>query len=285
MKIKICLIVLLLSLIKSILFAENIKILSFVPDTSHSLSNISPMKDSNGDLCAIVKIDIPIEGCKFDGFVVDSKFDKDSYILNISSQSKKITIKCPGLDTRIIDIGQFPEKKQLLPGGKYRVKVDLNETNKVDDNGNFVVINIIPNDLNNGILTIGDKSHDIKNGQVIDFLDYGQYTATASADGFQSKSETFNIIPDKTTTLDIYLNAESAKLIVECNTPESTIFINGKKKAKNTWQSSLPEGDYLVEVTKVGCQTYSEIIHLKKKETKNLTITLKEGGKYVIDNY
>ena len=258
------------------LFAEDIKVTYFSNDISGELSSISPIEDSNGDLCALVKIDLPIESCKFDGFIVDSKYDNGYYILNVSSQSRKIIIKCPGYDLATIDLSLFPNNKPLQSGEKYLIKVSLPDENTLEDNGNFAVINIIPDEIQNASLVIDNKTYEVKNGQVIDFLKYGQYTVTASAEGFQSKSESFSITPDKTTTVDIYLNSETAKLFVECDIAGSTIFINGDKKSKNSWQSSLSEGNYLVEVTRVGYKTYSEIIHLNKNETKNLTITLQE---------
>ncbi|WP_304407884.1 WG repeat-containing protein [Bacteroides acidifaciens] len=56
-------------------------------------------KDLNGFVCSLVKIQLPINGVKFEGNIIASQFDVNEYFVYLSPNSKMIAIKCPGYKT------------------------------------------------------------------------------------------------------------------------------------------------------------------------------------------
>ena len=53
-------------------------------------------KDLNGNICALVKVQIPEPGVKFEGNIIDAIYDISEYWVYLSSGSKQMQIKCPG---------------------------------------------------------------------------------------------------------------------------------------------------------------------------------------------
>ncbi|MCD8296454.1 MAG: hypothetical protein LUC88_02670, partial [Prevotella sp.] len=62
---------------------------------------IVPMqhKDNNGNICALVKIQLPVVGCKFEGNVIASSFEITEYWVYLSPGTKFLNIKCPNKPT------------------------------------------------------------------------------------------------------------------------------------------------------------------------------------------
>lgn len=52
--------------------------------------------DLNGNICALVKVQIPDQGVKFEGNIIESKYDVSEYWVYLSAGSKQMQIKCPG---------------------------------------------------------------------------------------------------------------------------------------------------------------------------------------------
>ena len=76
--------ILFLSLLLSIaqaIWARELKLEDFML-LPHDISARTDMReDYNGDKCALIKISLPIEGCRFEGGVIASGFDLNEYIL------------------------------------------------------------------------------------------------------------------------------------------------------------------------------------------------------------
>lgn len=58
---------------------------------------IAPMqqKDLNGNVCSLVKVQLPVIGCKFDGSIISTSFEISEYWIYLSPGAKQMNIKCP----------------------------------------------------------------------------------------------------------------------------------------------------------------------------------------------
>lgn len=99
-------------------------------------------KDLNGFICPLVKVQLPITGVKFEGNIVDVRFDVNEYLVYLSPNSKMIAIKCPGYKTLkvyfndyniscvvsksiyVLDVRTNNDVQHIVP--------DLKESNEVD---------------------------------------------------------------------------------------------------------------------------------------------------------
>lgn len=86
--------------------AQDLKVVSFE-------QRIEPMtipmqqRDLNGNICALVKVQLPTPGCKFEGNVIDYKFEVSEYWVYLSDGSHNLNIKCPGQPTLFVDFAEY----------------------------------------------------------------------------------------------------------------------------------------------------------------------------------
>lgn len=64
-------------------------------------------KDLNGNICSLVKIQLPVIGCKFEGSIIETKFDISEYWVYLSPGAKQLNIKCPNKNTCIIKFEKY----------------------------------------------------------------------------------------------------------------------------------------------------------------------------------
>lgn len=86
--------------------AENLEINFTVQDREIM---IEPMqrKDLNGEICALVKVKVPIKGCKFEGSIIESYFDVNEYWVFVKAGSKRIDIKLPNQETMVVVFNNY----------------------------------------------------------------------------------------------------------------------------------------------------------------------------------
>lgn len=98
--------------------AQSLKIINFERETM--AINVGVQKtDLNGNVCAIVKVQLPIAGVKFEGNIVGSEFDVNEYRVYLSPGSKKLTVKCPNFKPLQVEFSQFDNIKRLDSKGVY----------------------------------------------------------------------------------------------------------------------------------------------------------------------
>lgn len=79
--------------------------------------------DLNGNICALIKVQLPIIGCKFEGNVLDYFFDVTEYWVYMSQGSKQLNIKCPGNKTCVIIFANYGVP-DLVSKGIYTLCLD-----------------------------------------------------------------------------------------------------------------------------------------------------------------
>lgn len=115
------------------IYAQDLKVVEFYKD--NSTINIGVQKkDLNGRICALVKVQLPIAGVKFEGSVVESKFDINEYLVYMSSGSKKLAIKCPYTKPLSIDFCDISQINSVESKGVYVLSLEVtNNTSSTED--------------------------------------------------------------------------------------------------------------------------------------------------------
>lgn len=86
--------------------AQNLNVLSF-EESMEVMSAAMQKKDLNGFICPLVKVQLPVQGVKFQGNVVDVIFDVNEYLVYLSPNSKILAVKCPGFKTLKVYFGDY----------------------------------------------------------------------------------------------------------------------------------------------------------------------------------
>lgn len=105
-------------------YSQELKVVEFRKE--NSTINIGVQKkDLNGQLCALIKVQLPIAGVKFEGNVIDSKYDINEYLIFMSPNSKKLSIKCPQTKPLYINFTDVSAIEKLEPKGVYILELEL----------------------------------------------------------------------------------------------------------------------------------------------------------------
>lgn len=86
--------------------AQDLKIVSF-EQRSEPMTFPMQQRDLNGNICALVKVQLPTPGCKFEGNVIDYKFEVSEYWVYLSDGSHNLNIKCPGQATLFVNFAEY----------------------------------------------------------------------------------------------------------------------------------------------------------------------------------
>lgn len=82
-------------------------------------------KDRNGEICALLKVRLPIAGVKFEGNVIDYRFDVDEYLVYMSSGSRYLEIKCPNIKPLRVDFTDYTGIGKVSSKAVYALNIDI----------------------------------------------------------------------------------------------------------------------------------------------------------------
>ena len=85
----------LLCLLPMVAGAQELKVESFTEATMDIMDASMQKRDYNNEICAIVKVLIPLEGVEFEG-AFDYSFHTNEYWVYMSPGKKMLRVKCPG---------------------------------------------------------------------------------------------------------------------------------------------------------------------------------------------
>lgn len=207
------LVVIILSIISLSTQARDLKVESFSLLQNDISARINQSEDLNGDKCALIKISLPIEGCKFSGLVGNYEFDVNEYLVYVSPGTKQIKIKCPGFDTLEVDFSKYLHDEKIESLRTYRLIISDYDTLDIIQNpdGNMVVLDIYPKDNPDVIVKIDEKIQPIEDGKVSAFLWSGEHTFSVQCPGYSPYFDSFAVTKDKNTKLKVKLKSfESA---------------------------------------------------------------------------
>ena len=197
--------------------------------------------DNNGNPCAKIIIEAPIDGIEIEGSyivgdVVKSTGKYELYVATPKKQGRRITLLHDAYGS--LDIDLWTNDGALVGREAYRVKlkpiqddkfiVDMHgnridvEDKKVevivheDAGGQYLVMNVSPSDVT---VIIDNQFAKVENSGVTKFLNYGKHSYKVEHPMYEPKSGTFEIGNEK-VNLDIVLSPIFGYINVS-STPES----------------------------------------------------------------
>ncbi|MCM1141279.1 MAG: WG repeat-containing protein [Muribaculum sp.] len=89
--------------------------------------------DANGEECALLRMQLPVEGVLFEGSIVgDVSFKTNHYLIYMPYTSKRVKVLCPGFHSIMIEFSEFGTK--LESGNTYDIYCEL-RSNQTDEDG------------------------------------------------------------------------------------------------------------------------------------------------------
>ncbi|MCM1022378.1 MAG: SUMF1/EgtB/PvdO family nonheme iron enzyme [Muribaculum sp.] len=253
--------------------AQDLTIVDF-QSTMNPMTVEMQRRDFNNDICALVKVQLPVSGVTFEGNTVgDALFKTNEYWVYLTPGTKFLQVKCPGHYPLYIDFRDLGIESLV---GKHiyvlRLKAAVVPTGpqQTDAGANYLVLDVTPK---TGLsVRVDGQTQPVEDGMVRVYLKYGTHSYRIEADGYAPAEGNVEITSAGKTTKQVQLESVMAMLLVKPETPESSIFINDAMKGTGTWSGQLNPGLYRIEARKQGYQSRIENVELFQRDNKTLTI-------------
>ncbi len=261
----------------------------------HDISARTNMReDYNGDKCAMIKVSLPIEGCRFEGGVVNSEYDVNEYRLHVVAGTKKLRIKCPGFDTLEVVFSQYSDVTSVESLCTYALRIGGYEVmvgKEAKDPGvNYLIMYIDPEDVPGLTVKVNGEIRQVEDGEVALCLPYGEYSYIIEAPGYRQEKGKVTVTKGERGTVGISLQPTeevkdsepevpeegsgltSGQLTVRSQMPGVRLKVNQRDRGTDSWSGRLAPGSYVIEAKKEGFRPFSETITLAADEHKEFEI-------------
>lgn len=256
---------------KDLNLRNNISILGFKCLSNDITARVKePIKDQNGELCAIIKVVTKDKHIFFESDALGIRERKDQpgeIWLYVPHGAKWITIKHERFGIiRNYFYGESIEKAMV-----YELQLYVPEVKSTEQ---FLVMNFSPN---NAKIYINDVLQECnKKGSFSIQLPKGKYIYRVESPLYKVESSTFEIHSDQPTLLNVSLEPRFGFISVKSNKTKSDVFLNGKYVGKTPYKSdSLKFGIYQLRVESKSHISQERKIEIAANETSEFIFRLK----------
>lgn len=230
--------------------AQELKVKSAQLLQEDKTSELKQVKDGNGNLCAVIKIDA--DGLKDINFpnknqYVKYEYSDGEYLVYMPNLFYKLTLQNEQYLPLDIDF-----KKQFgirfRGGNTYLVKIDVPSNKKMTSSD--VYFNVTPPSAS---ITINDEPIEKhENGKYHMSAESGNYSYTVTAENYQPYHGSFSITSPTSKTMAIKLKPVQVNVGFKCNIDEAALYIDdinyGEISKDSVRHFLVPEGNHDVRV-------------------------------------
>ena len=248
-------------------------------------------RDYNNEICAIVKVLLPLEGVEFEG-AFDYSFHTNEYWVYMSPGKKMLRVKCPGRLPLMVHFDDFLGSgvmaktiyELLLSGYPVVETIPAQGTTMPageKETSHYLVLRVTPHNADVKIDGMGKQLD--SNGEGSFYLPKGTHTYSVTATGYASQTET--VVLNEKQTLDIRLESVMATLTLTCATDGVTFYVNGQQKGTGNWTGDMLADTYRVEARKDGHKSRSQTVTLTEKDKQTVAFPALEEitGRLCVD--
>jgi formylglycine-generating enzyme len=210
-----------------------------------------PLRDVNGDLCAILKIKTSVKGLSFKSIGYEKHDFRDGiYFVYLQNGTKNLTFIKTGYIT-------FPYyfPKKILGNNVYYMEVgEIKEDKKLED----ITINVEVDPKNSRLFVNGKDTE----GKSSVKISSGKHILRIEKDRFQTLTDTIEVNPER-TYFRYKLNRQvEASLTLNSDPSGADVYLDGIYFGKTPLSSSVPYSEYRLKLTKNGWEDLYENINL-----------------------
>lgn len=262
-------------LIASSLWAQNeFMVKSFTADPSDLAARTNPLKDTNGDACAIIKVSTDLKGLNFDSqqleYVQENQYD---YWLFVSPGTKFLEIMAQGMISLPYNIPIRIESSRV-----YRMVLTATGPAGLSATENTVQVTFRLN-LDKVYISHSGLAPLQTRGRNASFkLPSGQYTFRFSKSGYNDLTRTIALQEDQVVdiTLEQGQSTSGLKLpgivVITSDPAGADVFINDQKVGQTPYTDQLIAGKYNISLQKKYYHT--DLRTLDLSEGESITVPL-----------
>lgn len=113
----------------AVTYAQKLQVKSFEVLNRDLTARTQRVNDKSGNMCAAIKVALPIEGCKFEGNVIQQSYDVNEYLIYMPEGSKLLQLKCSGFETLQVELITTEGVIGVEAGVTYGLKLSGYENN------------------------------------------------------------------------------------------------------------------------------------------------------------
>lgn len=246
------------------ILAQDIEVKS-MKIVSTSSANAGARKDNNGAPSGLVRVQLKEPDAQFSGNVLGNvEYKNGEYWVYMATGSKRLDIKHPNYLPVTVIFADYGVKK-LASGTEYQMTTKANkEKAKAEPNKKgMAAIQITPS---NATLSIDGKPASPESGGLYTLsLPYGTHYYSVQYGNFAINNQMVKI--DKTPkTIKVDLTEYFAKLSIDCQEKDASIYINDELKGVGSCEEMVIPDKYVIRVEKDGYHPLSQTVTLEDNE-------------------
>jgi hypothetical protein len=260
-------------LLGSFVFSQNISVSSFRCLENDINARVSNIRDQNGELCALIILNTPVQGFEFGGCSIETTEQKTGEIwLFVSPGVKFITIKHRDLGS----LRNYPFPMSIKSGTTYEMVLKTAKITQIVEESVTEQYLIIKSNTENANIFINNEFEGAS--PVRKYLPIAkEHTYRVEAPLYHTESGSVKLNSEDKTTLQIDLKPAFGYLKVN-TTPENgaKISINGEFQEGSTPLTSkkLKSGVYSVQALKPMYKSAPVEVHVQDGKTTEVNINL-----------
>lgn len=266
--------VIILSILSLTASAQGIAVSSFAMDESDLTANQqgTTVFDQNGNKCALIRIQTTQKGFSFDvGSLGVSKVDDNKtgeIWVYVPAGVKKMDIRHQQLGSLLgyvfpVSIASARTYVMQLTTGTVHTVVEQ------DDGKTYLALTVTP--ANAVVLVDGVMQQLGADGSLVMRLSRGGHTYSVQAPGYAMQNGTVTLGMQKVSK-HIALESVMSRIILGCETPGASLYVNDVLKGTGSWNGTLSAGEYLLEARKEGYYSQKQSLTLGEKENRTVTL-------------
>lgn len=258
--------------------SAEIKVSSFAVSDGELTARTDPRRDRNDNLCALIRVAIPVQGVVFEGNVIDQFYHVNEYMVYMTAGTKMMRIRIPDQETLDLRFDAVSDIQALESGTTYSMKLDglqLPQSGQsiADPGGNYLILDIEPKNIGGLMVRIDGALKQVsEDGTVSGFYSYGPHRYEVEAEGYEPLSGSATVGKGERTRVGARLQSVQAWIDVVSAMPDAFISVNEQAKGRGSWSGTLAPGTYFIEASMPGYRSYKETVTLAKNETRTLKI-------------
>ena len=273
-----------LILLPQYILGQEMYVHSFSHMPSDLSAKVTPKNDTNGELCALVKVAFVEKDADFFGSVLKPvKRMSGIYWVYMPKGSYRLRVLHDSFLPLDIDFLSYPEVGKLESGETYelviKTKGGSNQSNSVK--GNFLILNVTPRNasvkVDGKVITINAK------GEAKTFLNNGTHSYSIEANGYFPVNEEV-VISGERVTRNISLQSNRPSLSITTTTAGTEIYVNEERKGVDSWSGNIDEGTCLIEGRKTGYKTHKMTAEINAKNNSvTIPALIKSVGSLIVN--
>lgn len=253
---------------------QDLTVKTFECRTTDLEAKVRPVKDLNGDDCALIRVYIAAEGCVFDGNIVgEPRVVQGEYRIYVPAGTRRLKISHP--EFLFLPLN-YEFQLKIESNKTYELRLQLPERSgpiKQALESQFLVMKVTPATatvlVDNMVRTLDEK------GGLFIELPFGEHSYQVVAPMYHTRRGSFTISGASRTELQVDLKPAFGTLKVSSTPSGATVMVDGEVKGTTPCTLSVESGERFVQVMSEGYIAYGENVTISDGVTLPLPVNLK----------